>query len=349
MLGLVAGLSGLVAVLAALHWHSRSEAKAAHGRAAELEREILTVANLTRSMSTTDWQQSLEGVANGLVQGDICQAAVLLAVTEAGALESRAAAYASEEPYWDAGLKEAAMEAMGGKVPLRLGQHALLMPIRAEGEPLGVLAVHSVKGSDHVLGVAARLFAFGLAGLRHYQRQAALSNTDGLTGLATHRHFQQALGVALGQAYLEGEPLCLILLDIDHFKKVNDNYGHLLGDLVLREIAYLLRKGLPPDALVARYGGEEMAIILHRQSSVRAEEIAEAVRQKIAAHQVFDFSSGAQLQVTVSMGIAHYELGQGKNRLIARADEALYASKREGRNRVTIASIEDRSASLFPS
>ncbi|HYG58249.1 MAG TPA: GGDEF domain-containing protein, partial [Symbiobacteriaceae bacterium] len=265
-----------------------------------------------------------------------------------GGFEQRAAAFAPGESVW-APDEGALQQVCDSRASTRLGRDGWLFPVVEDGEPVGVLAVRGARVETSSLAVAVRIAGLGLTGMRQYRKQTMLSSTDGLTGLANHRHFQQVLSVALAQAYLANEPLTLVLLDIDKFKNVNDTYGHLFGDLVLREIAYLLRRELPPDSVPTRYGGEEMAVVLRGADALSAPEIAERLRRVIEAHQVFDYASGTRLSVTVSLGVALYQLGQGKSRLVARADEALYTSKREGRNRVTVAVPEESTSHLFPS
>jgi len=313
------------------------------------EQELKRVAELAGTVSVGDWLRSVQGVTNALVQSGGCQAAVLMAVADNGTLEHRASAYGPGCREWAPGAEDGIKHVIDNVETVKVGDDGLLLPVVEERELVGILAVRGARPDSTALPVAVRLAALGLTGLRLYQKQAVLSNTDGLTGLANHRHFQQTLSVALAQAYLEAEPLALVLLDIDHFKTVNDTYGHLFGDLVLRELAYLLRRELPEDALAARYGGEEFVVVLRGETGGRAVEIAEQIRTAVAEHQVFDFSSGTRLSVTISLGVALYELGQGKSRLIARADEALYASKHGGRNRVTVALPENSTSHLFPS
>lgn len=321
--------------------------RAAERRRRQLaERELDCVQHLIREITGQDWKRSTQRLAAGLVSRGLCRAAVLMAVSDAGGLELRASAYADGEPSWDPTAETAVRAARESGTVVR-SAGGLMIPVLEESEVVGLLAVRGALGLSPALEVVARLAALSIAGARQAQRQMAISSTDGLTGLANHRHFQQMLGVAVGQAYLEGEPVGLILLDIDHFKSVNDTYGHLLGDLVLREIAYLLRRELPDNALAARYGGEEMVVLLSGEDAAQVINLAERIRQVIESHQVFDFTSGTRLSVTVSLGVALYQLGQGKNRLIARADEALYASKRGGRNRVSVSSAEGEAPYLF--
>lgn len=338
----------LAAAVALLVWR-HLEGQRAKGERNDLDRELKQVVGLAGTVSVGDWMRSVQALTNTLVQSGVCNAAILLAVADSGALEHRASAFGAGAREWLPGTEEGVKHLLENVETVRVGDDGLLIPVVEEGELVGILAVKGARPNAAALPVAVRLAGLGLTGLRLYQKQAALSTTDGLTGLANHRHFQQTLSVGMAQAYLEGEPLALVLLDIDHFKTVNDTYGHLFGDLVLRELAYLLRRELPADAMPARYGGEEFAVIMRGDVARKANEIAEQIRAAVADHQVFDFSTGTRLSVTISCGVAQYELGQGKSRLVARADEALYASKHEGRNRVTVALPENSTTHLFPS
>ena len=165
----------------------------------------------------------------------------------------------------------------------------------------------------------------------HYdvQRQAI---TDDLTGLATHGHFQDLLGAEMEEVRRYHYPVSLIMLDIDDFKSVNDVYGHQQGDLVLRCVAETLRETSRDVDVPARYGGEELALILPHTDLEGAYEIAERVRSAIAALQVPLIASQGTLSVTTSVGAAASSDGH-KDELIAAADGALYVAKREGKNR----------------
>jgi diguanylate cyclase (GGDEF)-like protein len=343
---ILAAFLGLAILLLVKQFWDQKQLIQQQGR---LEAELQQMAALAGTVSVGDWLRSVQDLTTALVQSGVCEAAVLLQVAENGALEPRASAWSTAEPDWNPAAEEGIKQVVEHGETVALAAGGLLLPVVEEQEVAGVLALRGARVHSQAVAMAVKLAALGLTGMRLYQKQAVLSNTDGLTGLANHRHFQQTLSVALAQAYLENEPLALVLLDIDHFKTVNDTYGHLFGDLVLREIAYLLRRELPPDTLPARYGGEEFAIVLRGDMGRNAADIAERVRQTIAGHQVFDFTSGARLSVTVSLGVAQYELGQGKSKLIARADEALYTSKHEGRNCVTVAAPENSTSHLFPS
>lgn len=161
----------------------------------------------------------------------------------------------------------------------------------------------------------------------------AQAETDGLTGLYNHRVFQERLEYALATAARYGQPLGLLLFDIDHFKKFNDTYGHQVGDLVLRELAAVIREQLRKPDIPARYGGEEFTIILPETPRQGAIELAERLRVVVAKHP-FQRPGGDPLSVTVSIGVATFPEIKEKRDLIEAADQALYRAKEAGRNRV---------------
>lgn len=159
--------------------------------------------------------------------------------------------------------------------------------------------------------------------------------TDGLMGIVNHKHFKQRLEVECARASRYNLPLSLVMLDIDHFKKVNDSHGHAIGDLVLKNLGQWCLKTSRNTDLVARYGGEEIAIMLPHTALSGAQEFAERLRLKIANEWIRDNDEEVTLRVTVSVGVAQQERGMSAMDLIKRADAMLYESKRNGRNRVT--------------
>jgi diguanylate cyclase len=171
------------------------------------------------------------------------------------------------------------------------------------------------------------------------------ARTDGLTGLANRKHFDQALRVAAAQAMEHAATACLMLADIDHFKRFNDVHGHLLGDQVLRLVASLLKHNVKGQDLVARYGGEEFAVILPATRLADACTLADRLRELVASRRVQLKDRGQTLgRVTLSIGVAEFERGERCADWIARADSALYAAKHQGRNRVVAA----RSGAALP-
>ena len=166
--------------------------------------------------------------------------------------------------------------------------------------------------------------------LRRQFEQAALS--DALTGFRNRRWLDQTLP-RLIQRHLHGaEPLCIAIMDIDHFKRVNDTFGHPTGDAVLVRVGRLVRGNLRPTDFAARIGGEEFALIFPQTSLPGAIRAAERLREAIASAP-FEYDGHPLPQVTVSLGLAALEQTANSQQLLARADEALYRAKRSGRNR----------------
>ncbi|MGE0557140.1 MAG: GGDEF domain-containing protein [Burkholderiales bacterium] len=174
-----------------------------------------------------------------------------------------------------------------------------------------------------------------------------LSSRDGLTGIANQRHFQLVLERELDRVTRTGEPLALLLFDIDHFKQVNDRYGHPVGDIVLKSVAWTLEAGVRPMDTVARCGGEEWAVILPSSLAAHAQGTAERLHREIGNTPIF-LEDGTQLGVTVSCGGAAVApwTSVSPTTLITEADRALYAAKQAGRNRVCFSRAADSMVSL---
>jgi diguanylate cyclase len=158
---------------------------------------------------------------------------------------------------------------------------------------------------------------------------------DPLTGLANRKAFDQSLAKAIADAEATGEPLTLLLTDIDHFKRFNDTFGHLTGDQVLRLVAMALKQNVKGLDVAARYGGEEFAVILPQTPLRAALTVAEHIRRAIMTKELLKRSTGEQLgRLTVSVGASVFRPGDTAASLIERADACLYTAKRTGRNRV---------------
>jgi two-component system, cell cycle response regulator len=156
---------------------------------------------------------------------------------------------------------------------------------------------------------------------------------DAVTGLYNRRGIVTRLDDHIKHARRYTEELSILMADIDHFKKVNDRYGHLQGDLVLATVGGLLLKGIREVDAAGRFGGEEFLVVLPRTDSPGAMVAAERLRADIAAHET-TIDSSARLRVTVSIGVATFQRNDDSSALIARADAALYDAKKAGRNRV---------------
>ncbi|MEZ4335541.1 MAG: diguanylate cyclase [Sandaracinaceae bacterium] len=162
-----------------------------------------------------------------------------------------------------------------------------------------------------------------------------LTHADPLTGIANKRALEELLVRELASAARAARPLSLIMVDIDHFKQVNDTYGHATGDDALRMVGEVLRAGVRAGDLAARYGGEEFAVVLSNTEAEPAMAIAERLRKAIALRSVP--TPRGRLRVTASFGVACVTQRSDRDALFRRADEALYSSKRNGRDRVTLA------------
>jgi diguanylate cyclase len=172
------------------------------------------------------------------------------------------------------------------------------------------------------------------------ERADRSAKTDTLTGLANRRGLDEALNAAQIRAMESGRPLSILLIDIDHFKRFNDTYGHQVGDQVLRLTAGVFKEQLRETDFPARYGGEEMMGVLEGTDLRAASEVAERIRIKVSERRITRRSNGEALGVvTISIGVAEFQPGESIGDLVERADRALYLAKRNGRNR-TVTELE---------
>ena len=163
----------------------------------------------------------------------------------------------------------------------------------------------------------------------------AESLTDPLTGLGNRKYFDRSIETAVQNALANGEPLSLLMFDIDHFKSFNDSYGHLTGDQVLRLVGMSLKQTIKGQDITARYGGEEFAVVLPNTALRQALTVADHIRRAVMAKELKKKSTGEILgRVTISVGVSMLKPGDDTDSLIERADACLYAAKRNGRNRV---------------
>jgi diguanylate cyclase (GGDEF)-like protein len=210
--------------------------------------------------------------------------------------------------------------------------------------PEGALAIRRqdrpfTRVEEELVGYLAGQGAISLENARLHAELYRQATVDELTGLSNHRRLQQALDEELARSRRFPAPLSLLILDIDDFKSVNDTHGHLQGDMVLREVARAVREHCREVDEAARYGGEELAVMLPGTRLEGAYRAAETIRRAIDDLRV-PLSTGGDLRVTASIGVAELERTRmSKNELIAAADTALYEAKRRGKNRVIKAKL----------
>ncbi|MDF1553443.1 MAG: diguanylate cyclase [Deferrisomatales bacterium] len=171
------------------------------------------------------------------------------------------------------------------------------------------------------------------------QELRLLSVTDGLTKAYNHLHFQERFKSEFARAVRYGDPLSCVMIDIDHFKRVNDTYGHPVGDRVLVRLVEILKDAIRSEDLVARYGGEEFVLLLPQTDAAHAAHLAERVRERAEAERL-RLAAGGELSFTVSLGVADLRPDTApmeRDALLSAADNAMYRAKANGRNRVEVA------------
>ncbi|AKU91078.1 diguanylate cyclase [Vulgatibacter incomptus] len=229
-------------------------------------------------------------------------------------------------------------------------QSLKVIPLRAADSVLGTIVCGSKRRKNvdlewtRMLEVIGMQAAQSLERARLFEKTEKMATSDGLTGLANHRHFQGRFDDEVVRSQRAGRKLTLILADIDHFKAVNDTYGHATGDMVLRGIAKAIQRCARATDTVARYGGEEFALLLPETDLAGGKEVAERIRKEVGAIE-FQTALGP-LRCTLSLGIASYpDTSTVKQEIFEAADQCLYHCKRMGRNRSTAAdelSVEAR-------
>ncbi len=217
----------------------------------------------------------------------------------------------------------------------------LVMPLIVQDRPLGTFVIAHREAHQfsterrEMLEVVSNQVAITLHNSYLYEKMEKMASLDGLTGLANRRTFQEKLSEAMARHKRSGRSFGLIIMDIDHFKSVNDTYGHPVGDEVLREVGKLFKACLREVDVPARYGGEEFVVILEETELAAGRQVAERLRVEMSK-LVFQTEKGP-LQCTISMGYAVGPFDSSDPQtLIDLADQALYHSKNTGRNRVTV-------------
>lgn len=221
----------------------------------------------------------------------------------------------------------------------------LISPLIAKGNLIGAIKVEDKieqngfnEKDKELLRLLSSQIAIALNNARLYE----MAITDSMTKLYVHRHFQFKLNDEILQHKRNRSPLSLIMIDIDHFKNVNDTYGHQAGDYILKETARIIKSMFRATDFVFRYGGEEISIILPETNIDNAYVLAEKLRKNIENNKYY-FQNN-QIQITISNGISSYlalrENEMTKEQLVQKADEALYYSKNNGRNQTTLYQLQ---------
>src|SRR5438270_4494625 len=223
------------------------------------------------------------------------------------------------------------------------------IPLISFGQTLGVLTLHSSEKNAfreselQSLESVADICANSIQNAHYVERVKQLAYLDGLTGIFNRRFFELRIIEEIERARRYGTGLAVIMADIDHFKGLNDEFGHLLGDEVLRQVSCIFHQQVRKIDIVCRYGGEEFAILLTQTNAEQAMAIGEKLRRMVASHQF----PGVPRTVTISAGVAVFSThGTLRDELIRAADNGLYAAKQAGRNRVCLASLARAATSI---
>jgi two-component system cell cycle response regulator len=220
------------------------------------------------------------------------------------------------------------------------GPPPLVFPVHFADTTMGHLAFARRQESDaqdeEVMTIIARELGGPIRMATLVEEAQRLATIDALTGLMNRRAFINALEIEMDRAARLSYPLSLVLLDVDHFKDVNDQRGHASGDAVLSSLGRLLIKEARKSDLLARWGGEEFIIVLSGADEEKGVVAAERYRTAIERHEIRD-ARGERIPITASMGLARLEPGERASSFVDRADRAMYAAKTAGRNQVSVA------------
>lgn len=217
----------------------------------------------------------------------------------------------------------------------------MAIPLISRGSVIGLMEAHSTRigafldQDEKIFSILGGSAALAIENARLHQKTQELTVVDDLTGLFNYRYFSRKLGGEVMRAQRYQLPLSLIMIDIDWFKKCNDTYGHLFGNLVLRDLARRTRESVREVDVVCRYGGEEFAVILPQTKKEDAQMIGERIRHRVESADFVSETKDSRVKITVSLGVASFpENGRTSKELIERVDQALYLAKGKGKNLV---------------
>jgi diguanylate cyclase (GGDEF)-like protein len=221
------------------------------------------------------------------------------------------------------------------------GRTYLAVPLKLRGRVIGVVSVQSKKIDAYTPDQIRMIETFstqtsaGIENARLFDQMERLAVTDGLTGLYNHRYFSELAEKELARAARYQKPLSLIMIDLDFFKQVNDQFGHLMGDQILQQISKNCTKILRKIDIISRYGGEEFCVLLPETDIIEAVAVAERLREAIASSQLV--TKEGMVKVTGSLGVSSFGMCEPEiKKLIDCADKALYEAKKAGRNQVKV-------------
>jgi diguanylate cyclase (GGDEF)-like protein len=249
-----------------------------------------------------------------------------------------------EAEWWNPALDYGGIEIIGdlshhqGKTRLfEQAQSRISIPMISYGQPLGLLVLSSREPNffahteTQPLESVADIFSSAIQNANYVHRVKQLAYLDGLTGIFNRRYFETRITEEIERARRFGTELSLVMVDVDKFKSLNDSFGHLLGDEVLRQVSSLLSRQVRKIDVVCRYGGEEFVILLPQTSPEQAFHVADKLRRAL---EEWHFP-GVPTALTISGGVAVYPVhGDSRDTLVKAADAALYAAKEAGRNRI---------------
>src|SRR5437868_15342353 len=223
----------------------------------------------------------------------------------------------------------------------------MCIPLVSFGQTLGALLLDNVEpkafrsGDVQSLESVADICATAIQNANYVERVRQLAYIDGLTGIFNRRFFELRISEEFERSRRFQNGMAVIMVDIDHFKRLNDEFGHLLGDEVLRQVSSIFHQQLRKIDVVCRYGGEEFAILLSQTNLQHAVAVAEKLRRLVETWQF----PGVPRPVTISAGAATYpDHGTTRDDLVKAADAGLYAAKQAGRNRVFLAPLAGKSS-----